>query len=191
MIYDENARPVEETLIEDYDDADDYSLFSEDPDHYEVMFVNLSEGERSYLVNTFESNRRRWRREHQVVLRHRERIVAKTKRLCALFVQDKIWAAEGGNIAIKDMTPNHARNSYNLITRDWRRYAGAEINFSDLKTGYPNIHSTPLGQALFKRSQKRTTWRHRRRDNEARERFKDRKAKAAAIASNVFHRGEW
>lgn len=185
MIDDNGSKPLEDALTKDYDDEKDYSLTVADG----VFFRRLSEDERSYLINTFTSNRRRWRRVHQQALQQQERRAAKIKRLRALFLQDKTWAAQGGDILIKDMTPNHALNSYNLITREWGRYAS--VLFSDLETGYTNAHSTPLGQALFKRSQKRATWRDRRRDNESRERFKDRQAKSAAISASIWGTHEW
>lgn len=189
----DGGKPSEYALAKDYDDTRDYvSEFSYSLDGVAVSFHNLSDEERAFLISAFESNRRRHRRLHQLVVRSRERRDAKIKRLHDLFTQDKTWAAVGGDIPIKTMTPNHARNSYKLITNEWERYTGGSVSFADLQTGFLDVPSTPLGKALLNRSNKRTTWRDKRNDNESRERFKDRQAKAKATADNLWETlGKW
>lgn len=186
MTADIDSAPLYGTLHKDYQDADDFTLSENPSGSFDVSFTNLSHGERVYLVNTFTSNRERHRRLHQLDVADQERRERKIARLRALFLQGSVWAAEGGTINIKDMTPNHALNSYNLITKEWRRYAGAGISFEDLFNGYGSPHATPLGQALLKRSQKRETRRHKRMDTESRERYKDRLEKARAVAGAIW-----
>lgn len=184
MMDDNSSNPLEDALTTDYDDESDYVLSVADG----ITFRHLSEDERLYLINTFTTNRRRHRRLYQTQLQQQERRAVKIQRLRALLLQDKTWAAQGGDILVKDMTPNHALNSYNLITREWGRYSA--ISFADLQTGWANAASTPLAQALRKRSERRSTRRDRRKDDESRERWKDRLANASAVNNSIWGR-EW